>query len=225
MCIPDDEAHAEMLSLGLEPLVPCPGLNTNWRSRCRTCKKTVGPTLSNARKTKFTCRYCAKRITDPETAPEIMADAGLRPLVPFPGNVKTPWPAVHDECGKEVAPALDKVIQRRRAPCWHCAKYGFQPGLPGYLYLMTHTLLGGREGRDATSAAAGSLTTNVTAGPWSASNCSMVDSPSAQNNSYSTGGRTWAWPTAWPRRKWPSGWTETVALIDRGLDVFEHDLL
>ncbi|MFG3055527.1 hypothetical protein ACGFZP_31920 [Kitasatospora sp. NPDC048239] len=142
MRIPDEEARAEMLALGLEPLVAYPGLNSKWRSRCLNCKKTVDPTLSNARKTKSKCRYCAQRATDPEIAVSIMEDAGLRPLEPFPGSVTAPWPAEHEACGKRVEPTLDKVIQRRRAPCQHCARFGFKPDQPGYLYLLVHEEFG-----------------------------------------------------------------------------------
>ncbi|CAM5397606.1 hypothetical protein BOQ63_025875 [Streptomyces viridifaciens] len=130
-----------MLSLGLEPLVPYPGVNEPWRSRCRTCKKIVDPSLTNARKTKHKCRFCAQRATDPDTAVKIMEDAGLKPLDPFPGGVKAPWRSEHIACGKEVSPTLDKVIQKRRAPCSNCAQHGFDPNKPGYLYLIVHAAM------------------------------------------------------------------------------------
>ncbi|MGW6418536.1 hypothetical protein [Streptomyces sp. NPDC055055] len=132
------EARAEMLVLGLEPLVAYPGVNQPWRSRCLTCRLMVDPSLTNARKTRHKCRYCAQRATDPDTARKIMEGAGLEPLDPFPGGVKAPWRARHIACGQEVTPTLDKVIQRRRAPCIHCAQYGFKPDKPGYLYLLVH---------------------------------------------------------------------------------------
>ncbi|MFC9082843.1 hypothetical protein ACFTY7_38790 [Streptomyces sp. NPDC057062] len=140
--IPDTDARAELLALGLEALVPYPGSNVKWRSRCTTCKKIVDPTLCNARKTKFPCRYCAQRATDPDVAVEIMKEAGLKPLAPFPGSVKAVWKAEHIACGKQVDAVLDKVIQRRRASCIHCVRYGFKPGLPAFLYLMVHIALG-----------------------------------------------------------------------------------
>ncbi|THA81203.1 hypothetical protein [Streptomyces sp. A0592] len=140
--IPDADARAELLTLGLEALVPYPGSNEKWRSRCTTCKKIVDPTLCNARKTKSPCRFCAQRATDPEVAVETMKEAGLRPLTAFPGNVKAVWRAEHIDCGKQVDAVLDKVIQRRRASCIHCVQYGFKQALPAFLYLLVHTALG-----------------------------------------------------------------------------------
>ncbi|MFE2106578.1 hypothetical protein ACFXAF_12020 [Kitasatospora sp. NPDC059463] len=134
-------ARAEMLAFGLEPLIPYPSANEKWRSRCLTCRLIVDPSLTNARKTKSKCRYCAKRATDPETARKIMEAAGLEPIAPFPGGVKAPWRARHITCGKEVSPTLDKVIQKRRAPCIHCAQHGFQPGRPGYVYVVVNPAL------------------------------------------------------------------------------------
>lgn len=140
--IPDADARAELLTLGLEALVPYPGSNEKWRSRCTTCKKIVDPTLCNARKTKFTCRFCAQRATHPDVAVEIMKEAGLRPLTVFPGSVKAVWRAEHVDCGKQVNAVLDKVIQRRRASCIHCVRHGFKQALPSSLYLLVHTALG-----------------------------------------------------------------------------------
>ncbi|MER7702459.1 hypothetical protein ABTX81_06120 [Kitasatospora sp. NPDC097605] len=98
-----NEARDEMLSFGLLPLVPYPGVNENWRSRCTTCRLIVDPTLTNARKTKYKCRFCAQRATDPDTAVTIMENAGLRPLKGFPGGVKKPWRAEHLVCGEIVS--------------------------------------------------------------------------------------------------------------------------
>lgn len=213
-----------MLSYGLEPLVPYPGLNTNWRSCCLTCKKTVDPTLSSARKTMFKCRYCAGRATDSETALAIMADAGLRPLAPFPGSVKLPWVAVHDVCGRKVEPTLDKVIQRRRAPCRHCAKYGFQPDRPGYLYLLTHGALGaGKIG--ICNEGSGRIRDHERHG-WTLVRKELLDGELALGAEQLVLDR-------WMQLDLPygvtkadmsqRGWTETVALIDRAMDILEQD--
>lgn len=140
--IPDADARYELLTLGLEALVPYPGSNEKWRSRCTTCKKIVDPTLCNARQTKIPCRFCAQRATDPEVAVEIMKEAGLTPLTAFPGNVKAVWKAEHIDCGKQVDAVLDKVIQRRRASCPHCVRHGFKQALPAFLYLLVHIALG-----------------------------------------------------------------------------------
>lgn len=222
--MPDEDARAEMSSYGIEPLVAYPGLNSNWRSRCQTCKKTIDPTLANARRTKFKCRFCAKRATDPATALVIMEDAGLRPLAAFPGNVKHPWAAQHDVCGKEVAPALDKVMQRRRAPCRHCAKYGFQPGRPGYLYLLTHDILGaGKVG--ICNEGSGRVRDHARNG-WALVRQDLFPGQLALEAEQRILAR-WTQldlPYGVAKSDMPQGgWTETVALIDRAADVLLHD--
>ncbi len=66
------DARTELLALCLEALVPYPGSSEKWRSRCTAWKKIFDPTLCNARKTKFPCRCCAQRATDPDVAVEIL---------------------------------------------------------------------------------------------------------------------------------------------------------
>jgi hypothetical protein len=56
---------------------------------------------------------------DPEEGAQIMRDAGLSPLVPYPGS-GVPWPCIHDRCGREIAPNYANVRMRGRA-CKQCA--------------------------------------------------------------------------------------------------------
>jgi hypothetical protein len=134
------EAKAEMMSKGLAPLVPYPGLNKPWQSRCATCAREVAPTLSNVRKTRG-CKYCSKRATDPDSAHDAMLQAGFKPVVPFPaGGVKAPWRSIHLACGNEVAPTLDKINSGAQ-PCRHCAEYGYNLAIPGFAYLIVHPKL------------------------------------------------------------------------------------
>lgn len=56
---------------------------------------------------------------DPGEAAQIMRDAGLTPLVPYPGS-GVPWPCIHDRCGREIAPNYANVRKRGRA-CKQCA--------------------------------------------------------------------------------------------------------
>ncbi|MFI9589060.1 hypothetical protein [Nonomuraea sp. NPDC052265] len=224
MRISDEEAYAEMLSLGLEPLVPYPGSNAAWRSRCQRCKRIVDPTLCNARKTVHKCRFCAKVATDPETAFEVMENAGLRPLVPFPLSVKLPWPAQHVACGKRVAPTLDKVTQQKRAPCRHCAKYGFQPNRPGYLYLLVNRALGA--GKIGICNEGSSRIGDHERNGWSLIAKRLLPGHLALE-AESRVLDHWALlnlPLGAGRSDMPQGgWTETVALIDRNLDCLHAD--
>ena len=56
---------------------------------------------------------------DPEEAAAVMRAAGLEPLVPYPGT-QVPWPAIHQPCGREIAPLFGNV-KRRGTACRKCA--------------------------------------------------------------------------------------------------------
>lgn len=131
------DARAQMLEKGLVPLDPYPGLNRPWRSNCLAEGHETSPTLSNARKTRQGCKFCAERAFDATVADKIMRQAGYLPLVEFPG-VAQPWLSVHLSCGREVQPTLDKIKNSKRTPCRYCAEYGFDLSRPGYLYLLMH---------------------------------------------------------------------------------------
>ncbi len=51
-------------------------------------------------------------LTD-KVARQRMRAAGLKPLGPYPGDSKVPWPAICLKCGKEVAPQLSSLRQSR----------------------------------------------------------------------------------------------------------------
>lgn len=53
-------------------------------------------------------------------AESVMLKLGLQPLFPFQGS-NVPWPALHLECGREVAPTLNN-LRRRGGACRHCAR-------------------------------------------------------------------------------------------------------
>lgn len=58
---------------------------------------------------------------DPVEAVRTMRQAGLEPLVPYPGAHK-PWPSLHLRCGREIAPLLSNV-RRRGTACQQCAAW------------------------------------------------------------------------------------------------------
>jgi hypothetical protein len=217
-------ARAEMLAFGLEPLVPYPGANEKWRSRCLTCRLIVDPTLTNARTTKHKCRYCAKRATDADTAREIMEAVGLEPLVPFPGGVKAQWRARHITCGKEVSPTLDKVIQRRRAPCIHCAQYGFQSDKPGHLYLLVNPAIAAAK-IGICNVGTDRIRSHERHG-WTVLKKELFDGHLAAKAEDLLLAR-WAeldLPYGAARGDMPQGgWTETIALVDRNFSDLLND--
>ncbi|WP_432163943.1 hypothetical protein [Streptomyces tendae] len=223
---PDADARAELLDLGLAALVPYPGANTPWRSRCSTCKRIIDPTLTNARKTKYPCRFCAQRATDPETAAQVMVEAGLKPLTPFPGSVKVVWKAQHIACGQPVSATLDKVIQRGRASCIHCAQHGFKPDLPGYLYLMFHTGYGAAK-IGICNESSDRLRTHTRSG-WKLAQQRLLTGRHAMHAERYVLDQ-WLLldlPHGVARSDMPQGgWTESVALADRGLVLLNEDFL
>lgn len=59
------------------------------------------------------------RLVDPAEAHALFRAAELIPTVSFPGATK-PWPAVHEPCGRVIAPTLTNV-RRRGSACRDCA--------------------------------------------------------------------------------------------------------
>ncbi len=123
--IPDAEAVANMVSAGLKPLVPYPGVNAPWRSLCLTCNKEVSPTLSRIRTSNGGCRYCrvasrsvARQLPEAEAVAS-MIQAGLEPLEPYPGRVGDLWRCRCTKCGDVVTPRLN-TIRNGGGGCWNC---------------------------------------------------------------------------------------------------------
>ena len=120
------EAVNVMRDAGLEPLGPYPGaVNRPWRCRCESCGQEVTPRLAGIKSGKGGCKYCgwqaafdAQRL-DAELVAEVMAEAGLEPLEPYPG-LHRPWKARCVECGNEVAPHFSSV-KHRGSGCKICS--------------------------------------------------------------------------------------------------------
>jgi hypothetical protein len=53
-----------------------------------------------------------------KAARELFTNVGLTPQIDFPGSV-TPWPSIHDKCGKLVSPRYSS-IQQGNGPCDYC---------------------------------------------------------------------------------------------------------
>lgn len=119
----DDAVVAVMRSAGFEPLVPYPGVDSPWLSRCGRCSRQVQPTLSNVRAGKR-CRYCSGNAVVPSEAVAVMRSAGFEPLAPYPGANK-PWRCRCRVCGFEPAPTLNTA--RNGHGCRNCAGQVLDP--------------------------------------------------------------------------------------------------
>ena len=111
------EAERVMIDAGFMPLVTYPGPKKPWLCLCSTCGREVQPRYQDVRKG-GSCKYCAGRAVDPTEARQVMIDAGLMPLVDYPGNDK-PWPCRCLTCGREVQPRYASV--RKGGGCRFCA--------------------------------------------------------------------------------------------------------
>jgi hypothetical protein len=132
--VSDSEALVVVQAIGLEPLEPYPGaVGQPWRCRCTSCGRESSPRINNIKAGRTTrCRHCANersaahRRTPQAEAEHAMREAGLDPLGPYPGNLRTPWPAVCVACGKLVDPQLGS-IKSGRSGCRFCAGRAVDP--------------------------------------------------------------------------------------------------
>ncbi len=122
--VPEDEAVAEMLATGLQPLVPYPGAMSPWSCKCLDCAEEVRPRLASIRRGHRGCRNCAEvaraaaRRLPEDDAVAVMIAAGYEPLVPYPGAGNR-WPSRCLTCGDEITPRLSHV-RRGEGGCQRC---------------------------------------------------------------------------------------------------------
>lgn len=113
----EDEAVAEFLEAGLEPLEPFTKVAAPWRARCTACGAEVRPRLDGIRSGRSGCRSCAlkaahaRKYGDRAAAGvEVMRAAGLEPLEPYPGTTSW-WNCRCGRCGETVRAKHDNVRQ------------------------------------------------------------------------------------------------------------------
>lgn len=80
------KAKALFVKNNLEPLVPFPGTQKPWKSRCLVTGKVVSPTYGKVRDFGHRCIYCSRNIVDADKAIELMKKSGFKTLIPFPGS-------------------------------------------------------------------------------------------------------------------------------------------
>ena len=114
------EAVRIMKAAGLTPLEPYSGKAASaWRCQCDECEREVFPWYSSVQQGNGGCVWCAQLKVDPQLAVQLMQDAGLKPLEPYPGSSK-PWRCLCGICGNETSPAYGGVQQGHG--CRYCGQ-------------------------------------------------------------------------------------------------------
>ena len=114
------EAETVMRNTGCRTMTEYPAPRTPWLCRCRKCGRQITPPTRSVRQGQRPCRYCSRKAIDPEeTRWRAMRNAGLVPLVDFPG-VGRAWQCIcvqvrADRC----RPALTSI--RPGQGCRYCA--------------------------------------------------------------------------------------------------------
>ena len=141
------EAVVVMIGVKIDPHGPYPGAHMPWPGTCRSCGEAVTPTYSSVKFGRGGCRRCGHdrtgeaRRMDPDVAWKFMVDAGLRPLVDYPGSrEKLLCRCV--ACENEVEPTLDSVRNSGSGGCVHCASGGYDTSQAGAAYLIRHEAFG-----------------------------------------------------------------------------------
>jgi hypothetical protein len=121
-----EEAVALMIANDFQPLELYPGAMKPWLCIHLPCGSEVRPRYAHVQQGRRACQKCSKALLaeqlrlNPEVAAEVMREAGLEPLEPYPGN-HMPWRCVHVECGTEVTPTRASITQGQSG-CRSCAQ-------------------------------------------------------------------------------------------------------
>ncbi len=104
------------------------------------CGRTVVINTTSFKKGRG-CKWCAPNPPiDPETAQQIMINAGYIPKEPFSTGASK-WSSLHVPCGNTVSPTF-KQIRAGKGGCRYCANWGFNYGDLANVYLITHVSFG-----------------------------------------------------------------------------------
>lgn len=129
-----NDAERIMRAAHLDPRVSYPGADKPWLCVCTMCGRSITPRLNNIRKGQGCC-YCSRRVVDPLDAEQVMLNAGMEPLTPYPGAGQK-WRCRCMRCGKIVTPLMINI--RKGVGCKHCASSGFDYTAPAVVYVMCH---------------------------------------------------------------------------------------
>lgn len=132
------EAFEFMKSRNLLPYRPYTTASSRWKSKCLICGQDVSPRYSSILDGQG-CASCAGNQIKPKDAVSVMKKANLMPLEPYEHGQKK-WKCQCLNCGQIVTPTYSSV-QQGQGGCIYCAKKGFDPKKPSYLYLLTNVNL------------------------------------------------------------------------------------
>jgi hypothetical protein len=122
--IPEAQAKALFLKNKLEPLVPFPGTQKPWKSKCLITGKTVSPTYGKVRDFGHRCNYCSRGTVDEVEALKVMKKSGFKPLVAFPGTNK-PWKSMCIKCQRSTSPTYWNIA--KGTGCKFCSNKAVEP--------------------------------------------------------------------------------------------------
>ena len=129
LLMPESDALRIMRANGLEPRTPYSGTKSPWLSKHIPCGRLVTPRLEDIKQGQGGCIHCAKKVRanskrlDNDLAAKVMMDAGLKPIVPYPGRNDLPWKSECLTCGTFCSPWYSNV-QQRGGGCPQCANGG-----------------------------------------------------------------------------------------------------
>jgi hypothetical protein len=137
-----NEVNLRLAELDFRPLEKFKNARTPWKMECLKCKHIIQPTWDkiNSQRRGRGCGYCSRVRVDLKDVNNLMAQLKLKPLVKYPGG-KNPWKCKCLKCGSIVYPHYGDLSQGQGG-CSNCADYGLNYTDKGYLYLITHPLLG-----------------------------------------------------------------------------------
>ena len=104
----EEQATKIALKKKLVPVEPYKGNTKRWKCKCTRCGKISSPFFSAIRDGKYGCLWCAKKIVDPAEARKKMENAGLHPLIAYPGS-DIGWLCKCKKCNREVTPAYGSI--------------------------------------------------------------------------------------------------------------------
>jgi len=87
--------------------------------RCISCHKVMRRSLTSMRNG-HGCKFCKGLVVSEEEATNVMLNANLKVLEPFPGS-HSPWKSIHLICGNQVAPQFNNV-RNRGSGCNYCGQ-------------------------------------------------------------------------------------------------------
>ena len=118
-----DTASQEMRAAGWDPTIEYPGRNSApWSATCVRCGVTGAPTYAAVKRGGGVCVSCVSevRLVTAEQVKQVMLDAGLQPIVDYPGSMRQPWLCRCVKCGTERKVRPDSVV-RRGSGCKPCS--------------------------------------------------------------------------------------------------------